>query len=141
MNKENYPTWLVPINIAKELKEIGFKEPTMFCFISGESDIQLSIYDDISLNYNLYINDIELINYNTKGFYVSIPTWEQALAWFRAKGYYGNLEVTSKGTSAYICYPELDNGEFWEFAYEETYEKARELLLLKLIDLYKTANQ
>ena len=24
MNKENYPTWLVPINIAKELKEIGW---------------------------------------------------------------------------------------------------------------------
>ena len=63
MNKENYPTWLVPINIAKELKEIGFKEPTMFCFISGESDIQLSIYDDISLNYNLYINDIDLLFY------------------------------------------------------------------------------
>jgi hypothetical protein len=113
----------------------------MFCFISGESDIQLSIYDDISLNYNLYINDIELINYNTKGFYVSIPTWEQAHAWFREKGYYGNIEATSKGTSAYIFFPELDNGEFWEFAYEETYEKARELLLLKLIDLYKTANQ
>ena len=26
MNKENYPTWLVPIEIAKELKEIGFVE-------------------------------------------------------------------------------------------------------------------
>ena len=82
-----------------------------------------------------------MINYNTKGFYVSIPTWEQAHAWFREKGYYGNIEATSKGTSAYIFFPELDNGEFWEFAYEETYEKARELLLLKLIDLYKTANQ
>nr|WP_314287040.1 hypothetical protein [uncultured Capnocytophaga sp.] len=141
MNKENYPTWLVPINIAKGLREIGFKEPTMFYFISGESDIQLSIYDDISLNYNLYINDIELINYNTKGFYVSIPTWEQALAWFREKDYYGNLEATSKFTSVYIFYPELDNGEFWEFDGKETYEEAREALLLKLIDLYKAANQ
>ena len=141
MNKENYPTWLVPINIAKELKEIGFKEPTMFCFISGESDIQLSIYDDISLNYNLYINDIELINYNTKGFYVSIPTWEQALAWFRAKGYYGNLEATKDGTTAYIFTPEEDYGSCWKFEYSNHYEKARETLLLKLIDLYKTANQ
>lgn len=141
MKTKQYPSWLVPLELAKELKEIGFNKTTMFCFISGESDIQLNIYDDVSLNYNLYINDIELINYNTKGFYVSIPTWEQALAWFREKGYYGNIEATSKGTSAYIFYPELDNGEFWEFAYEETYEKAHELLLLKLIDLYKTANQ
>ncbi len=141
MKTKQYPSWLVPLELAKELKEIGFNKTTMFCFISGESDIQLNIYDDVSLNYNLYINDIELINYNTKGFYVSIPTWEQALAWFREKGYYGNIEATSKGTSAYIFYPELDNGEFWEFAYEETYEIAHELLLLKLIDLYKTANQ
>lgn len=141
MKIEQYPTWLVPINIAKELKEIGFKEPTMFCFISGESDIQLSIYDDISLNYNLYINDIELINYNTKGFYVSIPTWEQALAWFRAKGYYGNLEATKDGTTAYIFTPEEDYGSCWKFEYSNHYEKARETLLLKLIDLYKTANQ
>ena len=141
MKTKQYPSWLVPLELAKELKEIGFNKTTMFCFISGESDIQLNIYDDVSLNYNLYINDIELINYNTKGFYVSIPTWEQALTWFREKGYYGNIEATSKGTSAYIFYPELDNGEFWEFAYEETYEKAREILLLKLIDLYKTANQ
>lgn len=141
MNTQKYPEWLVPIDIAKELKEIGFKEPTMFCFISGESDIQLSIYDDVSLNYNLYINDIELINYNTKGFYVSIPTWEQALAWFRAKGYYGSLEASSKGTSAYISTPVLDFGDSWVFAYKESYEEAREVLLLKLIDVYKAANQ
>ena len=128
MKTKQYPSWLVPLELAKELKEIGFNKTTMFCFISGESDIQLNIYDDVSLNYNLYINDIELINYNTKGFYVSIPTWEQALAWFREKGYYGNIEATCKGTSAYIFYPDLDNGEFWEFAYEETYEIAHELL-------------
>lgn len=27
MNKLNYPNWLVPLDIAKELKEIGFDEP------------------------------------------------------------------------------------------------------------------
>lgn len=30
MNKENYPTWLVPIEIAKELKKIGFNEPCLY---------------------------------------------------------------------------------------------------------------
>ena len=141
MNTQKYPEWLVPIDIAKELKEIGFKEPTMFCFISGESDIQLSIYDDVSLNYNLYINDIELINYNTKGFYVSIPTWEQALAWFRAKGYYGNLESTPAGTSIYIFTPFIDSGTSWDFARLQTYQAARQSLLIKLINLYKAEKQ
>ena len=35
MEKENYnPSWLVPINIAKELKEIGFNEACPFIFLS-----------------------------------------------------------------------------------------------------------
>ena len=30
MKNNNYPTWLVPIEIAKELKEIGFNEPCLY---------------------------------------------------------------------------------------------------------------
>ena len=134
MNTQKYPTWLVPIDIAKKLKEIGFNEPCPFSMDNYWSFV------DCSKDGNGFF-DLEGKNYNIYKDVYSIPTWEQALAWFRAKGYYGNLEATSKGTSAYIFYSELDNGEFWEFAYEETYEKARELLLLKLIDIYKTANQ
>ena len=141
MNTQNYPTWLVPLDIAIKLKEIGFNKKTMFYFFSGDTTFKFSISEDMPLDYILSIGDVELNNYNRKGFYVSIPTWEQVFEWFREKGYYGNLEATSKGTSAYIFYPELDNGEFWEFDYKESYEEARETLLLKLIDLYKTANQ
>ena len=114
MNKENYPTWHIPLNIVKELKAIGFDKRSVISYSvgTGITEIRKELY-----------------------------SWEQVFEWFRERGYYGNLEATSKGTSAYIFYSELDNGEFWEFAYEETYEKARELLLLKLIDIYKTANQ
>ena len=133
-NTKNYPTWLVPIDIAKELKEIGFNEPCPFSMDNYWSFVDCSkdgngLFDLEGKNYNIY-----------KDVY-SIPTWEQALAWFRAKDYYGNLEATSKGTSAYIFHPELENGEFWDFAYKESYEEAREALLLKLIDLYKAAKQ
>lgn len=134
MNTQKYPTWLVPLDIAKELKEIGFNEPCPFSIDNYCSFV------DCSKDGNGFF-DLEGKNYNIYKDVYSIPTCEQALAWFRAKGYYGNLEATSKGTSAYIFYPELDNGEFWEFAYKESYEEARETLLLKLIDLYKTANQ
>ena len=134
MNKENYPTWLVPLDIAKKLKEIGFNEPCPFSMDNYWSFV------DCSKDGNGFF-DLEGKNYNIYKDVYSIPTWEQALAWFRAKDYYDNLEATSKGTSAYIFHPELENGEFWDFAYKESYEEAREALLLKLIDLYKAAKQ
>ena len=139
MNAENYPTWLVSIDIAKELKEIDFNERCLFALDTENNDLYLIQrekkdcvwYEDISLLYEPVVPPNSFL----------VPTWEQALAWFRAKGYYGNLEATSKGTSAYIFTPKLDFGECWEFVYEKHYEKAREALLLKLIDLYKVANQ
>ena len=146
MNNENYPTWLVSPDIAKELKEIGFDTPC-HCYIalaiSGKGYQCIEIGDRIHNEvYNsIELRDIKRINYNKQKGCISLPTWEQALAWFRAKDYYGNLEATSKGTSAYIFHPELENGEFWDFTYKESYEEAREALLLKLIDLYKAAKQ
>lgn len=134
MNTQKYPTWLVPIDIAKELKEIEFNEPCPFSMDNYCSFV------DCSKDGNGFF-DLEGKNYNIYKDVYSIPTWEQALAWFRAKGYYGNLEASSKGTSAYIYAPFLDQGTSWDIAYKESYEEAREVLLLKLIDLYKVANQ
>ena len=146
MNKENYPTWLVSPDIAKELKEIGFDTPC-YCYIalaiSGKGYQCIEIGDRIHNEvYNrIELRDIKRINYNKQKGCISLPSWTEALAWFRAKGYYGNLEATSKGTSAYIFIPFLDQGTSWDIAYKESYEEAREALLLKLIDLYKAANQ
>ena len=146
MNKENYPTWLVSPDIAKELKEIGFDTPC-HCYIalaiSGKGYQCIEIGDRIHNEvYNsIELRDIKRINYNKQKGCISLPSWTEALAWFRAKGYYGNLEASSKGTSAYIYAPFLDQGTSWEIAYKESYEEAREALLLKLIDLYKAAKQ
>ena len=142
MKTEQYPTWLVPLDIAKELKEIGFNEPCHFYYQNdyseylkaGDPDKYHIISDSLAANR-------KNANHNNSDIAISAPSWEEALAWFRTKGYYGNLEATSKGTSAYIFTPKLDFGECWEFAYEKHYEKARETLLFKLIDLYKVATQ
>ena len=134
MNTQNYPTWLVPLDIAKKLKEIGFNEHCPFSMDNYWSFV------DCSKDGNGFF-DLEGKNHNIYKDVYSIPSWTEALAWFRAKGYYGNLEATSKGTSAYIYAPFLDQGTSWEIAYKESYEEAREALLLKLIDLYKAANQ
>lgn len=142
MKIEQYPTWLVPLDIAKELKEIGFDTPC-HCYIalaiSGKGYQCIEIGDRIHNEvYNsIELRDIKRINYNKQKGCISLPSWTEALAWFRAKGYYGNLEASSKGTSAYIYAPFLDQGTSWDIAYEE----AREALLLKLIDLYKAAKQ
>ena len=146
MNKENYPTWLVSPDIAKELKEIGFDTPC-HCYIalaiSGKGYQCIEIGDRIHNEvYNsIELRDIKRINYNKQKGCISLPSWTEAFAWFRAKGYYGNLEASSKGTSAYIYAPFLDQGTSWDIAYKESYEEAREALLLKLIDLYKAAKQ
>lgn len=146
MNKENYPTWLVSPDIAKELKEIGFDTPC-HCYIalaiSGKGYQCIEIGDRIHNEvYNsIELRDIKRINYNKQKGCISLPSWTEVLAWFRAKGYYGNLEASSKGSSAYIYAPFLDQGTSWDIAYKESYEEAREALLLKLIDLYKAAKQ
>ena len=146
MKTEQYPTWLVSPDIAKELKEIGFDTPC-HCYIalaiSGKGYQCIEIGDRIHNEvYNsIELRDIKRINYNKQKGCISLPSWTEALAWFRAKGYYGNLEASSKGTSAYIYAPFLDQGTSWDIAYKESYEESREALLLKLIDLYKAANQ
>ena len=146
MKTEQYPTCLVSPDIAKELKEIGFDTPC-HCYIalaiSGKGYQCIEIGDRIHNEvYNsIELRDIKRINYNKQKGCISLPSWTEALAWFRAKGYYGNLEASSKGTSAYIYAPFLDQGTSWDIVYKESYEEARETLLFKLIDLYKTANQ
>ena len=142
MDKKQYPTWLVSPDIAKELKEIGFDTPC-HCYIalaiSGKGYQCIEIGDRIHNEvYNsIELRDIKRINYNKQKGCISLPSWTEALAWFREKGYYGNLEATSKGTSAYIYAPFLDQGTSWDIAYKESYEEVRETLLLKLIDIYK----
>ena len=124
MKTEQYPTWLVPIDIAKELKEIGFDTPC-HCYIalaiSGKGYQCIEIGDRIHNEvYNsIELRDIKRINYNKQKGCISLPSWTEAFAWFREKGYYGNLEATSKGTSAYIYAPFLDQGTSWDIAYKK----------------------
>ena len=75
------------------------------------------------------------------GFDIPHPTWEQAFQWFEAHGYYGNLESTPAGTSLYIFTPFIEGGTSWDFARLQTYQAARQSLLIKLINLYKAEKQ
>ena len=88
MNKENYPTWLVPIEIARKLKEIGFNEP---CLYYNSEAISGMGYQCIEIEERIHnedpnvieLRELKYFNYNkTKGC-TSIPAWEQVFKWFR----------------------------------------------------------
>ena len=142
MNKENYPTWLVPIEIAKELKEIGFNEP---CLYYNSEAISGMGYQCIEIEERIHnedpnvieLRELKYFNYNkTKGC-TSIPAWEQVFKWFRERNLLGIIAFDIEYDS--LFYYEIENekgntkGHIPAF---NTYEEAREALVLDLIDTY-----
>ena len=144
MKNNNYPTWLVPLDIAQELKAIGFDEPCVFKFERCEyTTFKMnidSVFEDTS---EYYFDDLETYKegYNTRGYDILRPTWEQVFQWFRSKGYHGVIAVGD------------ESGELNEYSYcinylnelrcdfeqdsHFTYEDAREYLVKALIRTYK----
>lgn len=135
---------LVPLNIAVKLKNIGFNKSTMFGFYSGEDDCKLNIYEDVNLDYKLYLNDIELQDYNHKAYEVSVPFWTDVLEWFREENLIGTIEYDDFYFDDKDCYyayrikNKLGEIIFYSVNYStyETYEEAREALIEKLIEIY-----
>ena len=124
--------FLVPVSIAKKLKEIGFNEPCLFVLNPHNTLILSSEVHDKG------IIDIRKIKPRSNGKlgedFCSVPTYEQVFAWFRKKGLYGNIEAGSKYNSIYIF---SDNDLDMRNNIYPTYEEAREELLKRLIKIYK----
>lgn len=138
MKNNNYPTWLVPLDIAKELKEIGFKENCYFEF-SLDNGLTLEINKREEEDTIIEIDDL-LFCTNEIWQNVSVPTWEQVFEWFREKGYHGIIAVRYEdGDDQYSYYIELLDELIIDFnqANPLTYEEAREALVKALIQTYK----
>lgn len=134
--------FLVPIEIAKELKEIGFDKPCLFdyrndnIYLEGSASVGFSLDPD---NTDFVAAIEQLCEFSNRDIsdWVTIPTYEQVFAWFREKGLYGNIEAGSKYNSIYIFSDnDLDMGS----NIYPTYEEAREELLKRLIKIYKDGN-
>nr|DAJ24471.1 MAG TPA: hypothetical protein [Caudoviricetes sp.]DAP16009.1 MAG TPA: hypothetical protein [Caudoviricetes sp.] len=125
MKIEQYPSWLVPVGIAKKLKIIGFDIPCEFSLplhLYGDFDIRELEFDFEKDNHNDYIDKL------------SIPTWEQALAWFREKGYILCVIESTIDVRAYFYNPEYFLTSIHINC--KTYEETREKLILRMIDTY-----
>ena len=150
MNKLNYPTWLVPLDIAKQLKEIGFDKPTLFHYYEHDFDITIetnSYYDEGEARgyLHFYISAFKEENFNRDKKCISLLTWEQVFEWFRKKGYdsYIGLESHSYIDEGNYYYFEITKSNLynisqldWKGDFDD-YNEAREALVKALIRTYK----
>jgi hypothetical protein len=137
MNTQNYPNWLVPLEIAQELKAIGFDEPCHFQFLYYHGWEMLKKRGDeygfiTSNSCRAYVVE----NHNGIG-KLSVPTWEQVFEWFREKGFRITL-INYEDISKFSFFNmKIKGGVYYAGAFY-TYEEAREALINKLIETYKT---
>lgn len=135
----NNEEFLVPIEIAKELKEIGFDKPCLFnyqnnnIYLEGSASVGFAL-DPNNADFVATIEQLGGVSNQDAAGLVMVPTYEQVFAWFRKKGLYGNIEAGSKYNYIYIFSDnDLDMGN----NIYPTYEEAREELLKRLIKIYK----
>ena len=134
MKNNNYPNWLVSLEIAIKLKEIGFKEKCLCYWHEYFHRIECSTDDEDRLCPEYY-------DYNTDESTISLPTWEQVFEWFREKGYHGIIAVRYEdGDDQYSYCIEFLDERITDFneANPLTYEDAREALVKALIQTYKS---
>ena len=141
MKNNNYPSWLVPLDIAKELKEIGFDEPTLFHYYENDFDVTIetnSYYDEGEAQgyLHFYISAFKEENFNRDKKCISLPTWEQVFEWFREKGFRILLENHEDSTKFMFYNMGINEGKHFKGEYSN-YEEAREDLVKALIQTYK----
>ena len=140
MENNNHPTWLVPLEIAKELKEIWFDEPCNHYVRISNDDIKLKI-NHSSIGLVILKRNSEYLNDDIASF-VTIPTWEQVFEWFREKGLECFIEIEYQSTfeeCCYYCYVITNpRGKTIDCkSYFDDYNEAREALVIELIQTYK----
>ena len=141
MNKLNYPTWLVPLEIAQELKGIGFDEPCTFA-IDYTQLIEPFLVQYCNKGYNaVFCGEMKNLTYKTLDKNLLdkiaiIPTWDDTLAWFRARGYKIAFKDINIGTQCAFYHLDIKEGHTFSY-FAKKYEKAREGLAMKLIEVHK----
>ena len=134
MKNNEYPTWLVPLDIAQELKGIGFDEPCNHYVRISNDDIKLKI-NHSSIGWVILKRNSEYLNDDIASF-VTIPIWEQVFSWFRERGLHCSIRylICPVTYSFHI----IDNCN-WDkgCGNRDTYEEAREACVEELIKIFK----
>ena len=124
---KNYPNYFVSLNIAKELKIIGFKSKVYFYYINDKE-------------YRGLYTARKPENFN-KNNTVSIPVWEQVFEFFRKRGYEVNIRYmfleNLKIKVGYYSEIIFNNKLISVNCYYSSYENIRKVSIIELINIYK----
>lgn len=135
MKTEQYPTWLVPLDIAKKLKEIGFDKACVY-YTNEQLIANTKPYTYDSLKTHIYkrngapITDIG--NHNIFKNRISVPVWDDVFDWFREKGYILSISEYLTETVSYFYHNELFLKSIRVVG--KTYSQTRKDLALKIIE-------
>ncbi len=134
----DYEEFLVPVQIAKELKEIGFNEPCLFVLNPHNTLILSSEVHDKGI---IDIRKIKPCNNGKLGEdFCSVPTYEQVFAWFRKKGLFHSIILTKdfiENDIFFSCEIRNANTNIITMFSSNTYEEAKIELLKRLIEIYR----
>lgn len=129
---KNYPSWLVPIETARKLKELGFKERCLFAY---DNQRGLTI-ETSSLHEPIIEFDDLLFDENNFDDVVSVPTYEQVFEWFASRGWLGVIISLDTCDYSYrvvyrnVLVVDVKN------TYIKSYSEIRERLVDVLVRLY-----
>ena len=141
----DYEEFLVPVEIAKELKEIGFDKPCFFSFnekVIGEIPLSFGKFLIKCNNHEAHLDGVIYGDKKVTDSY-PIPTYEQVFAWFREKGVFHSITIVEDLIEGNIFFDsEIRNtdADIVTMFTRDTYEEAREELLKRLIKIYKDGN-
>ena len=140
MKTENYPEWLVPLEIARKINELKILNS------------EILVCND---NYYGWYRNEETYDYDNDGDFIVYTaleasnwknsnleptyTWEQVFEWFREKGFRITLENHEDSTKFIFYNMEIKEGKHFKGEFS-TYEEAREALIKELIRIYKNGN-
>ena len=129
MKNNNYPNWLVSLEIAQQLKEIGFHELVQNSYYSNKGTERI-------LSSTLRLEKKSLADANILNFLVSLPTWEQVFEWFREKGMFHSICIVDdllNDVKFFEAEIRDKNADIICVLSRVTYEEAREYLVKALI--------
>ena len=138
----DYEEFLVPVEIAKKLKEIGFDKPCFFSFneeVIGEIPLSFGKFLIKCNNHEAHLDSVIYGDKKVTDSY-PIPTYEQVFAWFRSKGLFHSITIEKDPIHIDVpFYCEIKNleGDIITIFYKDDYEQAKIDSIKILINVYK----
>jgi hypothetical protein len=147
MENINYPKGIVPLDIARKMKILGFREPCIFfyrekgmCVCLNTNDTKISGVADYYRVCHIKYNNIEEYDSNQQEDYISLPDYETAYNWFRSFDFIEDFFIRKKEDSSdYICelvlkIKPLEGESYYKKKLIEGIKEVKNELLKKLCD-------